>query len=206
MKKTLAVVIALAAMVCFTMCLGACGSGSDATDSGDGAAAGDSAAAGDGAAAEKPYEVGGIGLDELVSFDIPDGYEEKFVSQNGPKGEIIQQTWYNEDSDISLSMLTYKEKGIMGTDGTLENYIGNSDYEDVVQLDGGKSEAYVSIVDGGAEDGSNIKDNVIEAVFAYGDYILSLDLSNTKEESITKEQKDTFYKVLKSAGFTEFAE
>lgn len=200
MKKTLAVVIALAAMVCFTMCLGACGSGSDATDTGD------SAAAGDGAAAEKPYEVGGIGLDELVSLDIPDGYEEKFVSQNGPKGEIIQQTWYNEDSDISLSMLTYKEKGIMGTDGTLENYIGNSDYEDVVQLDGGKSEAYVSIVDGGAEDGSNIKDNVIEAVFAYGDYILSLDLSNTKEESITKEQKDTFYKVLKSAGFTEFAE
>ena len=146
------------------------------------------------------------GLDGLVSFDIPDGYEEKFVSQNGPKGEIIQQTWYNDDSDISLSMLTYKEKGIMGTDGTLENYIGNEDYEDVVRLDGGKSEAYVSIVDGGAEDGSNIKDNVIEAVFAYGDYILSLDLSNTKEESITKEQKDTFYKVLKSADFTEFAE
>ena len=53
---------------------------------------------------------------------------------------------------------------------------------------------------------SNIKDNVIEAEFAYGDYILSLDLSNTKEKSITKEQKDTFYKVLKSAGFTEFAE
>ena len=194
MKKTLAVVIALAAMVCFTICLGACSSGSD------------DAAAGDGGAAEKPYEVGGIGLDGLVSFDIPDGYEEKFVSQNGPKGEIIQQTWYNEDSDISLSMLTYKEKGIMGTDGTLENYIGNSDYEDVVQLDGGKSEAYVSIVDGGAEDGSNIKDNVIEAEFAYGDYILSLDLSNTKEESITKDQKDTFYEVLKSAGFTEFAE
>lgn len=200
MKKTLAVVIALAAMVCITMCLGACGSGSDATDSGDGAAAGD------GGAAEKPYEVGGIGLDGLVSFDIPDGYEEKFVSQNGPKGEIIEQTWYNDDSDISLSMLTYKEKGIMGTDGTLENYIGNEDYEDVVRLDGGKSEAYVSIVDGGAEDGSNIKDNVIEAVFAYGDYILSLDLSNTKEKSITKDQKDTFYKVLKSAGFTEFAE
>jgi len=200
MKKTLAVVIALAAMVCFTMCLGACGSGSDATDTGSGSDAVD------GAAAEKPYEVGGIGLDELVSFDIPDGYEEKFVSQNGPKGEIIQQTWYNEDSDISLSMLTYKEKGIMGTDGTLEKYIGNEDYEDVVRLDGGKSEAYVSIVDGGAEDGSNIKDNVIEAVFAYGDYILSLDLSNTKEESITKEQKDTFYKVLKSASFTEFAE
>ena len=200
MKKTLAVVIALAAMVCFTMCLGACGSGSDATDTGSGSDAVD------GAAAEKPYEVGGIGLDELVSFDIPDGYEEKFVSQNGPKGEIIEQTWYNDDSDISLSMLTYKEKGIMGTDGTLEKYIGNEDYEDVVRLDGGKSEAYVSIVDGGAEDGSNIKDNVIEAVFAYGDYILSLDLSNTKEESITKEQKDTFYKVLKSASFTEFAE
>ena len=183
----------IAALVLVTICFAACGS----DDSGNAGSSG----------VKGPYELEGIDLDDMVTFDIPKEYSGPAESRNGSKGEVIQQTWESGDSEITLSMLSYSGNGVIGMDGSLEDYIGDGfDMVDVVELDSPQPDAYITYVDGTADDGSEIQDNSIEAVFSCEDYVLSLELFNNEGGSITEDQKETFYKVLKSARFAELSE
>ena len=183
----------IAALVLVTICFAACG-GDDSGSAGSFDVKG-------------PYELEGIGLDDIVTFDIPKEYSGPAESRNGSKGEVIQQTWESDDSEITLSMLSYFGNGVIGMDGSLEDYVEDGfDMVDVVELDSPQPDAYITYADGTANDGSEIQDNSIEAVFSSEDYVLSLELFNNEGGSVTEDQKETFYKVLKSAKFAELLE
>lgn len=148
----------------------------------------------------KAFELEGLGVVDLVSLEIPEGYGETDLTQNGSaSSEILSQSWENGDSSVRLVMLSYDGKGIMGMDGYVEDYV--SDFSPdayFVSMNSPLTDAYVTFVDGTAEDGENIKDNSLEATFGYDKYVLGLEMENTREESLTDEQEETFYAILKS--------
>ena len=153
----------------------------------------------------KPFELEGLGVDDLVSLEIPEGYEEADLTQNGfPDSEILSHSWANEDSSLRLVMLSYDGKGIMGMDGSMEDYLSDLSPDAIfVSMNSPLTDAFVTFVDGTAEDGSNIKDNNLDAVFSYDKYVLGLEMENTQEKTLTDEQKDTFYNVLNSISAKE---
>ena len=148
----------------------------------------------------KAFELEGLGVDDLVSLELPEDYEETDLTQNGAGDtEILSRTWANEDSSVRLAMLSYDGKGILGMDGSVADYV--SDYSPdayFVSMNSPLTDAYVTLADGTSEDGDNIKDNTIEATFGCDKYVLGLEMENTREKSLAEEQKETFYTILKT--------
>lgn len=158
------------------------------------------AACSEGEENNKSFELEGLGVDDLVSLEIPKGYEEADLTQNGsPSSEILSHSWANEDSSVRLVMLSYDGKGILGMDGSIEDYLSDLSPDAIfVSMNSPLTDAFVTFVDGTAEDGSSIKDNNLDAVFNYDKYVLGLEMENTRKKTLTDEQKETFYTVLKS--------
>lgn len=148
----------------------------------------------------KAFELEGKGVNDLVSLEIPEGYEEVDLTQNGtPGSEILSQSWENGDSSVRLAMLAYDGKGILGMDGNVEDYMTDlSPDAHFVSMNSPLTDAYVTFAGGTTEDGENIKDYALDATFGYDKYVLSLELENSHEQSLTEEQKETFYEILKS--------
>ena len=168
----------------------------------------------------KDVDLNGIGLDDILSWEIPEGYgnEEQTVSGGD---ELVEIEWNDEDSVLSISMQTYKNECVMGfEEGGIDSYIKAENYglETVAIGKNGEVTAYISAEPISTKDGDAADDwhppadtMRMNALFEYGDYVLSLYLEKFqfgKEESstdynnsLTEEQIDAFYSALQSITF-----
>lgn len=164
----------------------------------------------------------GIGLDDILSWKTPEGYENPEETVGGGD-ELVGIEWNDEDSVLSISMQTYKGECVMGFEkGGIENYIGAENYslETVAIGENGEVTAYISAepVSYKTKDGEAIDDwhppedtMRMKALFEYGDYVLSLCLERFQFDedgssidfanTLTKEQIDAFYSTLQSITF-----
>ena len=169
-------------------------------------------------------DLNGIGLDDILSWKTPEGYEnpEKTV---GGGDELVGIEWNDEDSVLSISIQTYKGDCVMGfEEGGIDSYIEAEQYglETVSIGDNSKVNAYISAEpvsyktkDGEATDNWHPPADTMRmnALFEYGDYVLSLCLekfqfgengsSTDYTNSLTEEQVDAFYSILQSITFRE---
>ena len=182
MKKIWMIMAVLLGLICFTACAGS------TTEEDEG------------------YELNGNGLDELITLEVPEGYEAGSTSANGFGGEVISRHWNKDGSELDLTMLSCQEKAVLGTDGPITEYADGDEIVDTVTLDGGVP-AYVTYSDGEGEDGVTVKNVDISAVFQYGDYIISLGMMDAEtNRTLTREEIDDFYQALRSIGFVPIQE
>ena len=149
------------------------------------------------------YQVDGRGLDELITLLIPTGYEKGSDVTNSPGGEILQKTWDNDDYSICLSILSYKGKGIMGADGDIGYY--SQGFAATTLINQSSTTAYISY-SGTSEGSKPVNENHVNAIFPHGEYVLSLDIENRKEDTVTEEQKTLLYNLLQTAEFHPLTE
>ena len=153
---------------------------------------------------DKEYpELNGLSLDKMVTFNVPDDYFKTSTARRGMESEIISEDWQNDNdgSLLSFSMLTYNGKGVLGTDGDINEYIEDSNCKEI-KLDSDIT-AYLTHIDGTTQDDQNVDNMSVEAHFEYKGCVLELCLDNVdSERSITEEQEAEFVQILKSAKFS----
>ena len=148
--------------------------------------------------ADEYPDLGGAGLDEVMTLTVPDGFEAS--GENGgtflPTGECVQKYWQSEDrtSEIGAEILVYDGEPIMVDPTTIAEFTEGEEVE-IREYNGNT----YHIVEGfSGEDG--IEDSMLTAYVEYDKYIMCFEISS--DEALTKEQKKAFNKMLKSVRFT----
>ena len=138
-------------------------------------------------------DLGGVGLDEIVTMTLPDGYSERKSGGDSflPTGECIQKSWGSDDgvSEIWAEILVYDGVPIMVDPTSIEEFVADQEVEI-------KDKFY--IVSGYADD-TNVEDSMLTAYTQYGKYLLGFEISSYK--ALTKKEKKKFYKMLKTIEF-----
>lgn len=173
---------------------------------------------------DKEVDLNGIGLDDILSWKTPEGYENPEETV-GEGDELVGIEWNDEDSVLSISIQTYKGDCVMGfEEGGIDSYIEAEHYglETISIGDNSEATAYISAepVSDKTKDGEATDDwhppadtMRMNALFEYGDYVISLCLekfqfgedgsSTDYTNSLTEEQTDAFYSTLQSISFRE---
>ena len=173
---------------------------------------------------DEEVDLNGIGLDDILSWETPEGYENPEETVGGGD-ELVGIEWNDEDSVLSISMQTYKGDCVMGfEEGGIDNYIEAENYGLETISIGDNSEVITHISaepvsyktkDGEATDNWHPPADTMRmnALFEYGEYVFSLcvekfqfdeDGSSTDyTNSLTKEQIGAFYSTLQSISFSE---
>ena len=167
------------------LCLTACSPGSD--DSGS-------------------CDLNGKGIEEIMQVDIPDGYEqEPNVVRNEDGGELISIHYGKGEATIYIMIMSYKGKAVMGSDETMEEWY--EDKEDIIAetaaIENADSDAFIYPIGMDTDESTTGEQSVIEAVFAYHDYLIMVGMENYDGAAITKEQKELFRGVLESIRFAD---
>ncbi len=167
------------------LCLTACTSGSDDTGTCD---------------------LSGKGIEEIMQVDIPDGYEqEPNVVRNEDGGELISIHYGKGEATIFIMIMSYKGKAVMGSDETFEEWY--EDTKDIIAeekaIENADSDAFIYPIGIDTDESTTGEQSVIEAVFAYHDYVIMVGMENYDGAAITEEQKADFRDVLESIRFTD---
>lgn len=171
--------------------------------------------------AEEP-DLNGVGLDNIMSWKIPEEYGEGTETES-KSGELIGMEWSDEDSLISICMQTYKGQCVMGfEEGNIDDYIKEERYnlEPVNIGKNGEIKAYISAepVSGKTKKDEPTEDwnppadsHRMDATFQYGEYVISICLEKFRfsengsasdfSGSITEKQIKSFYSILRSISF-----
>ena len=173
---------------------------------------------------DEEVDLNGIGLDDILSWETPEGYENPEETVGGGD-ELVGIEWNDKDSVLSISIQTYKGDCVMGfEEGGIDSYIEAENYglETISIGDNSEATAYISAEpvsdktkDGEATDDWNPPADTMRmnALFECGDYLISLCLekfqfdengsSTDYTNSLTEEQIDAFYSTLQSISFRE---
>ena len=165
-----------------------------------------------------------VGIDDVLCFDIPKGFD-RVNTMKDANGNVVQHSWKKENDNTSAlwyaTFLTRDGEAVldggglpMGIDGTISDYLAlyKKDGEKpdrVIDLENIDTTAYVF-------ENKNAEGDVdsISAFIPYQSYVISFDafvginddVSNEDAEhlySISKKDKDVFYKALASVSTDE---
>lgn len=198
MRKLLLVFSLLLSVICFVGCA------SETTDKAEG---------------QSEEVAAAVSVDDILNFDIPDGFE-SIGTMNNNDGSVVQHSWEKESGKESalwyVTLLTRDGKAVldannmpMGVDGSVDDYVAffkeeGRNPDKVIDLKNIDAQAYVFETkndDGGVES--------IETFVPYKNYIIGFDAFIGVHETLTSEDAEivrsiskddiaAFYKTLAS--------
>ena len=180
--KTMIVLLAFVAAAVMALCFAACSAGDE--DEGK----------------DNP-DLKGVGIKELITVKMPDGYSAKNNSGTYlPSGEMIQKHWTKEGGsgtddapEISISLLGFDGEPIGVDPVTIEEFIAGEEY--VTKEYNGNKYFIVS----GYSDDKEIADSELTAYVEAENYIVGFYLIS--KDTLTEKEKKMFYEVLKTVKF-----
>ena len=188
MKKILILLLALAiGATCLTAC------SSEKSDE-------DDPEKGDIEVIEEDFTLGSAGLDDMLDITFPAGYQSQGNDILSDQDNVLLATWYGDgNASVCAMILSHDGEAVMGSENTFEEWKKNhDDIADHVKVGDTGSEAIVYPIGLNTTAAEDINDSMIEAVFEYQGYVIKIGMSSENGESLTQEQKQSFYDMLKN--------